>query len=102
MERLGSKLVKRGDGVAFYCPACDELHWIRVYHVRPDYNWGWNQDASMITFTPSVKVSKDWLNSICHSFVTNNTIIYCADCTHDKAGITVDLPDIPETCFPAA
>ena len=33
---------------------------------------------------------------VCHLFITDGKIIYCGDCTHEYAGKTIDLPDIPE------
>lgn len=32
---------------------------------------------------------------VCHLFVTDGKIIYCSDCTHEYAGKSIDLPDIP-------
>lgn len=36
------------------------------------------------------------VEKVCHSFVTDGRIQFLADCTHDLAGLTVDLPDFPE------
>jgi len=32
----------------------------------------------------------------CHSFVKDGHIEFLSDCTHDKAGQTVPLPDLPD------
>ncbi|MCZ4340563.1 DUF6527 family protein [Sphingomonadaceae bacterium G21617-S1] len=44
-----------GDGVSFWCPGCDQAHWIAV---APDHapgsRWGYNGDPERPTFTPSI------------------------------------------------
>jgi hypothetical protein len=34
----------------------------------------------------------------CHSFVRNGHIEFLSDCTHELAGQTVALPELPEWC----
>lgn len=81
----------------FFCPACDTIHEL-------DEKWQFNQDCEKPTFYPSIKVSwKQWdsdfkthVQKICHSYVTDGKIRYLSDCTHSKAGQTVELPELKE------
>jgi hypothetical protein len=36
------------------------------------------------------------LSGICHYFLTDGLISFCGDSTHDFAGKTVPLPELPE------
>jgi len=87
--------------------------------------WGFNNNEECPTFTPSLNMTsirhktmadEDWIEYdklvaeqgeraplnhpkfryVCHLFITDGKIIYCGDCTHEYAGKTIDLPDIPE------
>lgn len=100
---------KQVDGepmVSFRCPGCKDIHQIRVGV------WTFNDNLSRPTFSPSVLVhGNQWPkdefpeyykeshskvspgdDTICHSFVTDGKIQFLADCTHDLAGQTVELP----------
>lgn len=99
-----------GGGLMFWCPGCDGPHMLRVGE-GDGPRWGYNGNADAPTFTPSVLVrGVDRLTDkereqvmagqhveprpiVCHSFVTYGRIQFLADCTHDLAGFTVDLPD---------
>lgn len=104
----------------FWCPGCQEKHALRVRVEggrRP--SWEWNGSVDAPTFTPSVLVrvghfaegwtqgDKCWCTwaaehpgeepsfecSQCHSYVTNGSIQFLADCSHSLAGQTVPLPE---------
>lgn len=86
----------------FDCPGCDEFHSIPVEGPKA---WGFNGSDERPTFTPSILVRStrhDWVDGkpvnprsyVCHSFVTDGAIHFLTDCTHDKAGQTVDLPEV--------
>lgn len=99
-----------GGGLMFWCPGCDGAHIVRVGE-GDGPRWGYNGNPDAPTFTPSVLVrGVDRLTDeeheqvmagqhveprsiVCHSFVTDGRIQFLADCTHDLAGFTVDLPD---------
>lgn len=99
-----------GGGLMFWCPGCDGAHMVRVGE-GDGPRWGYNGNPDAPTFTPSVLVrGVDRLTDeerervmagrhveprsiVCHSFVTDGRIQFLADCTHDLAGFTVDLPD---------
>ena len=57
--------------------------------------WGYNGNAELPTFTPSVLVRYNWSDGprVCHSFVTDGRILFLGDCKHKLAGQTVDLPE---------
>lgn len=112
MGQVSSKL-RRGEGRYFHwCPACKELHQL------PD-RWKFNGDLERPTFSPSFRHSGkatvrdenghwlgEWklgpdgkpLDEVCHYILTDGQLRFCSDCTHDFAGRTVPLPDLPPHC----
>ena len=93
MGQISAKLRKHGDGYAFWCPACEEMHAVNS-------GWKFNGDLANPTFSPSVHVS--WTNGatgqkiVCHFFLTDGVFHFCEDSTHALAGKTVPLPDLPD------
>ena len=82
------------NGHIHWCPGCKEIH-------RIPSEWGFNRDIESPTFTPSVRINwggmlVDGKEKICHYFITDGKIIYCGDSTHDLAGKTVALEDMPK------
>lgn len=66
-------------------------------------NWNWNGDLEKPTITPSVKhfypesAYKEHPGLppfCCHYVITDGIINYCPDCTHDKAGQSLELKDM--------
>lgn len=114
-EQLTSDGKPDGTRYVFWCPACKETH--SYLCGRPEGrtpNWTFNGDekcpsfhASLLMFCPTVKPDfdrskgepkypDDYDRHIrCHLFVREGRIEYCADCPHELAGQTIDLPDIP-------
>ena len=118
MGMLSSKL-RNGENnyLMFWCPGCKGIHAISYGQGK----WSWNGDVNKPTFTPSVLVTNGHFTSDykkgdrcwctynaehpdeehpftcqrCHSFVTDGKIQFLNDCSHELAGQTVDLPDIP-------
>ncbi len=75
-----------------WCPACDDAHHI-------DNTWTFNDDTDKPTFTPSILgeiVFTDGRRHVCHSYVTDGVWNYLGDCTHNLAGQSVPLPDLPD------
>ena len=81
------------------CPACTFEHRFRV-DLEGHGKWGkhstWTFDGNYDkpTFSPSMLANKNRLNKehpICHSFVKNGQWQFLDDCTHEKAGQTVDM-----------
>ena len=96
----------------FKCPACKQCHTI-------DDKWTYSGTDEKPTVRASVKAmyvkvpenpekdknGKYILGSdgrilgakdmICHLFITDGAIQYLGDCTHEMAGQTVDMEDLP-------
>jgi hypothetical protein len=82
----------------FLCPGCGSQHAVRVKGNTPPV-WSWNGSLEAPTFTPSLLAQGSDRKGnayVCHSFVTDGRIQFLGDCTHDKAGQTIDLPDMKE------
>jgi hypothetical protein len=85
--------IEGSDLLSFECPACGCLHFIR------EPAWTFNQNFDKPTITPSILVNAERKNPntpVCHSFVTNGMIEFLNDCSHDKAGMTMEIPEMEE------
>lgn len=109
MGQVSSKLRRAVNGYMHWCPGCKEMH--RV----PD-SWKFNGNLEQPTFEPSVKITGKqtivvdgkwtggWvygpdgkpLDYCCHYVMTNGTINFCPDCTHELSGQSIPLPDLPQ------
>ena len=81
------------DGTCFFtCPGCGATH---TYHTDKTQRpcWDFNGSASMPTFYPSMRAMRH--DGQCHFFVTDGQIAFEHDSTHELAGKTVPLPEIP-------
>lgn len=75
----------------FLCPGCGMMHKIPVSGEAP--LWSWNGNTEKPSFNPSILVQWSWfdqekmadMEKICHFFIKNGSIIFCADCTHSRA-----------------
>lgn len=96
-----------GGGLAFWCPACDHAHHVKV---EGPGAWEFNNDLLRPTLSPSILVQGkywkgkgdadpldplNWPEVHCHSFLRNGNIEYCSDSKHALAGQTVPLPIFP-------
>jgi hypothetical protein len=106
------------DGWVFYCPGCKELH-------QFDARWTFDGNEDSPTFSPSLlggpfwRMPPEWdyetakakgkteadpttgrlpgaVLWTCHLFLRQGKLQFLGDCTHELAGQTVDLPDLPE------
>ena len=78
--------------VAFWCPACECGHWVRI--AGTDGVWSFNGNFDKPTLTPSVLVrgtDRAGNPTVCHCHVTDGHIQFCNDCTHDMASKTVPM-----------
>lgn len=91
----------------WWCPGCDRAH---IF----DDRWQFNGDLDKPTFTPSylskyrhpkgysndnpapVGYDGEYVDDICHSYVTDGQVKYLDDSYHKLAGKTVPLPDVPD------
>lgn len=96
--------------VNYFCPGCQRIHSLNVYDQHAESNWTFNEDYEKPTFTPSVmtrggKIGTDGaimrddegfpIEVVCHSYVTDGNIQFLPDSTHELAGQTVPVPDLP-------
>lgn len=83
-------------GYAFFCPGCDHVH---VFFTAGDPTWNFDGDMLKPTFSPSLKNTTpdhpDPKQRCCHLNLVAGRIVYAADCSHDLANQTADLPDYP-------
>lgn len=109
-RRLSKKLVRRTgyygtpEGPipthAHWCPACKSMHDFAVEApFRNGPRWSFDGNAEAPTFSPSMNISVGPTSSgrvfRCHYFLRSGSIEFLGDCTHELAGQTVALPDIP-------
>lgn len=104
MSARGLLRIIEGGQLAFWCPGCKGAHAL-------DARWKFNGNYNRPTFSPSVHIrtghhcahaklpgdchcddpDPEMRCSICHSFVTDGSIQFLPDCTHEFAGKTVPL-----------
>lgn len=76
---------------SFYCPAC------KIWH---SFNHTWCVWIAPITglptVTPSIKVTTHD-DKVCHCFITQGTIEYLSDCTHELKGQIIPMEPINGT-----
>ena len=84
--------------LGFYCPGCNSVHFITDKMTAPEAiangPWAFNNDFERPKVTPSILLSRNNGNYVCHSFITDGKIQFLSDCTHHLKGQTVDLNDI--------
>lgn len=79
----------------FWCPGCDDLHQVTD-------QWTISPEGEPLTLHPSVLVRRGRIptgtipEERCHSFVVEDEIRFLDDSTHELAGQTVGLPELPE------
>jgi hypothetical protein len=79
---------------AFHCPGCGYDHAFTVGPPDGDRpRWSFNGSLEKPTFKPSLLCNKDFPDTRCHSFATDDRIQFLQDCWHKLKGQTVDLPD---------
>lgn len=57
--------------------------------------WTWNGSTESPTLRPSIKTTGT--SFVCHSWVNEGRAQFLEDSTHEHAGRTLDLLDVPET-----
>jgi len=88
-------------GYHHWCPACGQAHGIATIKRTPSSPvWSFNGDLERPTFHPSVRcfhTDRDTgkQETLCHYFVTDGQIVFCADNPHELNGQTVPLPEFP-------
>ena len=113
MNKLSPALIEHDGWFHFHCPGCNRPHTINTRTENKAPAWWWNGSGDKPTFTPSIltryrhpkghsndnPAPADWageyVEDICHSFVTEGRIEFLNDCTHALVGQTVPIPDWP-------
>lgn len=92
---MKAKFAKNEEGqrwLIFWCEGCHQRHAVPID--GKNHNgagpWGFNENLESPTLTPSV----NYVGS-CHFHLINGQIQYQMDCTHELAGKTVELTDLP-------
>lgn len=96
--------------IIHWCPGCEQAHSIRIAGPSGP-TWTFNGDYERPTFAPSilcfteydedadsdipVKLPNGQRKTLCHYFIRDGKIEFCADSPHKFAGQTVDLPEWP-------
>lgn len=77
-----------GKGLAFYCHGCGQYHFI-------DHRCHIEEEDGLPTVKPSILVWYPWGDDQemrrCHLLIKRGKIQYLKDCTHELAGMTVDM-----------
>jgi hypothetical protein len=73
-----------------WCPACNTPHSF-------DNRWTFDGNHEQPTFVASMLVHESPGRPRCHSHLTNGVWNYGTDCTHDKAGQSIEVPDWTST-----
>lgn len=86
----------------FWCPACYTHH---RFITKASLNekvptWTFNRDEEEPTFHPSLRNTYEHDSAgkplrFCHLFVEKGIIRFCADSTHDMAGKSITMEDLP-------
>ncbi len=108
MGQINYKLRRVENGIAHWCPGCEEIHILPA-------SWYFDGNLEAPTFRPSFKhsgiqrvfVDGKWTGEwkrdvagntipyICHYNVVAGKLQFCADSTHALAGKEVPIPDLP-------
>lgn len=80
----------------WWCEGCRSLH-------RFDDRWTFDGNLEHPTFSPSLltqwEEGEEHRPCRCHVFITAGQVQYLGDCTHDLAGQTLPIADMPAGYF---
>lgn len=98
----------------FHCPGCDCFHALNVT-LSPEQQatkaaggkgppcWSWDGNLETPTCSPSILSSYEYekedgtkIRKVCHSFLKAGRMEFLGDCTHEHAGKTLPLDDVPD------
>jgi hypothetical protein len=85
------------DWIFYWCDGCKSIH--DIPFGQNSNGWSFSGDSNNPTLSPSIKTSTGWLNTdqvICHHFLKNGNIEYCADSPHELSGQIIELKDVAE------
>lgn len=112
MPKAMLRSVREGDVVyealMFVCPGCIReaqhstgLHMLPVNSTVKSPSWSFDGNVDAPTLSPSI-LTKTYhgegearIDYVCHSFLEAGAFRFLGDCTHEYAGQTVQMPDLP-------
>ncbi len=112
---------EESEGFTYWCQGCKSHHTVCTMSKVGGAVWGFNGNHDKPTFTPSVLVTSGhylshhkpgdscWCTYAaehpdeadvfkcqrCHTFITDGMVQFLGDCTHELAGQTLPLPNLP-------
>lgn len=85
----------------FVCPGCiainpesTGLHSIAVNSTEIRPSWTFDGNLELPTLSPSI-LTRHGDDKVCHSFLRAGVFEFLGDCTHNLAGQSVLIPDMP-------
>lgn len=97
------------DALTFWCPGCERiddeggrhggLHSLPVTPTTKSPVWAFDGNLEAPTLTPSIlsrRTFKDEPEFVCHSYLRAGALEFLGDSTHQYAGQTIPLPDLPD------
>ena len=96
MYLIGKKLLFNNHStIGHYCPACDDLHRIAVYK-DGEYCFDGNEGKPTLTYGANFVWGDKEFRQQCKYTIRLGEIRYSSVCTHEYAGKTIKLADIPQ------
>jgi len=103
---MKSKLIQVNDHgkiyqvLEFVCPGCvsygsSGIHILPVNTVETSPSWTWNEDLERPTIQPSI-LTNHHSGHRCHSFLRDGVFEFLSDCSHELAGTSCEIPDLPD------
>lgn len=107
------------EALQFWCPGCEQpdpdggtqggLHMLPVNTSLKAPSWTWDGNLEAPTLSPSILTRMEHARRrsthgeeltdvglfVCHSFLRGGVFEFLSDCTHQYAGQSVPLPDLP-------
>lgn len=98
---MGFKLVRTNPGIAHWCPACDQPHYISLtrHNVVTQSEWRWDDNVEFPTIDPQVRLNafRDGkVVTLCHYTLIAGVLSFFDDCPHALADRRIALPDWPD------
>lgn len=96
-----AKVKMTSHGPVHWCPGCNDYHIVYTEDFAPHSRarWVWDGRYDTPTVTPAVLIkygSQETPRAVCHYFLRKGKLRFIEPTTHALAGMTVDLPELPE------
>lgn len=98
MAKLRVNKIER-DGVnrelhMYWCDGCGAAHSVIIAADQKSGGWTFNGDYEKPTYFPSQLSNTG--KTVCHTYITDGQVKFLEDSSHELAGKTVPLPDLPD------